>query len=97
MSDPYCVCATGSGLVGVEPCAPVPEDTWASGQALPRPLAPSLFPPASSFVCVRGDGDGDNGVTFTSHVEHAWPMADASTMVPPTPQKGVVERTGVAA
>ena len=26
-------------LIGVVPSAPVPEDTWASGPALPRPLA----------------------------------------------------------
>ena len=30
---------TGEGLSGVVPSAPVPEDTWASGPALPRPLA----------------------------------------------------------
>ena len=42
-------------------------------------------------------GDCDNGVTLKSHVEHAWPKANASTMAPPPPQKGVVERTGVAA
>ena len=29
----------GEGLSGVVPSAPVPEDTWASGPAIPRPLA----------------------------------------------------------
>ena len=41
---------SAEGLFGVVPSAPVPEDTWASGPALPRPLAPSLVPAASSFV-----------------------------------------------
>ena len=32
------------GLIGVVPSAPVPEDTWASGPALPRPLAVPCLP-----------------------------------------------------
>ena len=52
-SGPYGDCApAASGIVGVEPFAPVPEDTWASGQAVPMPLAPYLVPPAFFFVIV---------------------------------------------
>ena len=51
----------------------------------------------TGFVCVRGDVDGDKGVISVSHVEHALAKANDSTMAPPPPQKGVVERTGVAA
>jgi len=37
-------CISSRGLIGVVPSAPAPEDTWASGTALPSPIAVDTMP-----------------------------------------------------